>query len=130
MTQRPWGSLAIVTRLFDGADPLFFNSWSALIADGIRSGDVVMSATVRMAAHHASNPHDRLDAALRELRPREPTDGRRLHDLLQRARLLRRGPGLDGRREARDGLLQRRARLQAPRSGGGLLAGEVNMRTG
>lgn len=55
MTQRPWGSLAIVTRLFDGADPIFFNSWSALIADGIRSGDVVMSATVRMAAHQAAN---------------------------------------------------------------------------
>lgn len=55
MTQRPWGSVAIVTRLFDGADPLFFNSWSGLIADGIRSGDVVMSATVRMAAHQAAN---------------------------------------------------------------------------
>lgn len=80
-------------------------------------------------ARNAADPHDHHHPALRVLRCREPNDRRRIHDLLQRARLLRRRPGLDERREARDGLLQRRAQHQAQRSSGGLLAGKMSGRT-
>lgn len=50
-----WGSVAVVTRTFDHVDPLFFNAWTGLIAAGLRPGDRVMPATVRLAAHHAMN---------------------------------------------------------------------------
>ena len=50
-----WGRVAVGTRLAQMADPGFFWAWSAMLASGLRDGDVVLPPPVGMAAHHAAN---------------------------------------------------------------------------
>lgn len=49
-----WGKIAIGTRLNDRCDPLFFNSWSHLIAGGLRKEDTVLDAAVELPQHFAA----------------------------------------------------------------------------
>ena len=51
---RDWGKIAIGTRMNDRCDPLFFNSWSHLIAGGLRKGDTVLDAAVELPQHVAA----------------------------------------------------------------------------
>jgi len=50
-----WGRVAISTRLFEGPHPDFVNCLAALLAGGLRPGDVWLAAPVRKAAHHGAN---------------------------------------------------------------------------
>jgi hypothetical protein len=49
-----WGSVAIGTRMNDRCDPLFFNSWTHLVARGMRTGDTVLDAAVELPQHFAA----------------------------------------------------------------------------
>jgi len=48
-----WGTIAIGTRMNDRCDPRFFNSWSHLIAGGLRRGDTVLDAAIELPQHFA-----------------------------------------------------------------------------
>ncbi len=49
-----WKSIALGTRMNDRCDPLFFNSWSHLIAGGLCAGDTVLDAAVELPQHFAA----------------------------------------------------------------------------
>ena len=50
-----WGSIAVVTRIGAMAHPLFFDSWSRLLFEGMREADAVMTPAIRLPAHRAAN---------------------------------------------------------------------------
>jgi len=50
-----WGHVAICSRIATMPTPQFFNSWTRLIAGGLRQGDVAMGAQWGMTAHFAAN---------------------------------------------------------------------------
>lgn len=51
-----WGKIALGTRIGDGrCDPMFFRSWTRLIAGGMRPGDSVLEAAVELPHHMAAN---------------------------------------------------------------------------
>jgi hypothetical protein len=54
-SQADWGHVAVGTRISQMVDPSFFTAFSAMLAAGLRWGDVVLPPPVGMAAHHAAN---------------------------------------------------------------------------
>ena len=53
LVKKSFGSIALGTRMNDRCDPWFFNSWSHLIAGGMRTGDTVLDAAVELPQHFA-----------------------------------------------------------------------------
>lgn len=51
-----WGKIAVGTRIGEGrCDPLFFRSWTRLIAGGLRAGDTVLDPAMEMPHHVSAN---------------------------------------------------------------------------
>lgn len=49
-----FGRVAVGTRMNDRCDPYFFNSWTHLIAGGLRPGDTVLDAAIELPQHWAA----------------------------------------------------------------------------
>lgn len=53
---KPWGTIAVGTRIGDGrCDPLFFRSWTRLMTGGLRAGDTALDPVIELPHHIAAN---------------------------------------------------------------------------
>lgn len=50
-----WGKIALGVRIAKHPEPLFFASWTRLLVDGLRPGDVVLDPAVGLRGHHAAD---------------------------------------------------------------------------
>lgn len=49
-----WGKIAVATRIGHRPDAVFFKAWTALLLQGLRDGDRVLTPSVEMVHHHAA----------------------------------------------------------------------------
>ena len=49
-----WGKIAVALRVGSGAHPYFVQSWTKLLTDGLRTGDVVLEPTAGLPHHYAA----------------------------------------------------------------------------